>query len=207
MIDEHNNSQTAGSAEPPVFEQVYNRMYNQLVTQVYYMINDFERAQEVVQDVFVRAHRNWGNMNSERQAANYLYIGCRNAIKNEYRNRSRLKSGYGKTVYVAKEHYDYFFEQSQSEEAAFFKNEQQKLVIDCLDKLSPKDKEILLMKEFMGKRYQEIADLLDTTTTVVRGRLHKARQRLKKLILQSEAAHDMPESVETAGKVDTADPV
>ncbi|HPN82864.1 MAG TPA: sigma factor-like helix-turn-helix DNA-binding protein, partial [Spirochaetota bacterium] len=50
--------------------------------------------------------------------------------------------------------------------------------------LKLEDRQIILMKEFGGQRYEEIAETLGTTTTVVRGRLHKARQRLRKALLE-----------------------
>ena len=166
------------------FQECYNRHYNHLVDYVFYLIGDFEQAQEIVQDVFVRAYRNMDSLKSDQQTTSYLYIACRNAIKNEYRRRSRLKSGYGKTVYVEMEKYEAFFQNSNSEEESFIRTEEQRKIISCLEKLKLEDREIILLKEFMGQKYDEIAAKLKTTTTVVRGRLHKARQRLRKLLIE-----------------------
>ena len=166
------------------FQAFYNRYYKQLVDYVYYLIGDYEQSQEIVQDVFVRAYRNIDVLKSDQQTVGYLYTSCKNAIKNEYRRRSRLKSGYGKTVYVDTDKYDAFFKEADSEEDAFLRTEEQQKIRRCLDRLKLEDKEIILLKEFMGQRYEEIASSLQTTTTVVRGRLHKARKRLRKLLLE-----------------------
>lgn len=166
-------------------ETLFNKHYDSLVNQVFYLVSDFEQAQEIVQDVFMRVYRNLESIQSDEQAANYLYIACRNAVKNEYRRRGRFKSGYGKTVYVEMEKYEAFFETEQSGEDEFFRNEKSQLVTDALEKLKPADREIIVLKEFSGKRYEEIAAILDTTTTVIRGRLHKARKRLKKILEDS----------------------
>lgn len=166
------------------FKECYNRHYSQLVDYVFYLIGDHEQAEELVQDVFVRAYRNMDSLKNEQQTTSYLFISCRNAIKNEYRRRSRLKSGFGKTVFVEAEKYDAFFKKAESEEDLFLKTEEQKKVLRCLDRLKLEDKEIILLKEFMGQRYEEMAETLRTTTTVVRGRLHKARKRLRRLLIE-----------------------
>lgn len=176
----------SGADKEKRFEAIYNEHYPGLVNHVFYMIGDFERAQEIVQDVFVRVYRNLDRIQDEQQTASYLFIACKNAIKNEYRRRGRLKSGYGKTILVEMENYEAFFENAESEEDAYLKSEEQRRILKCLEQLKTEDREIILMKEFMGKRYDEIAEALETTTTVVRGRLHKARQRLKKLFLAQE---------------------
>lgn len=166
------------------FREFYNRHFSQMVDYVFYLIGDFEQAQEMVQDVFVRAYRNIDSLMTDQQTTGYLYTACKNAIKNEYRRRSRLKSGFGKTVFVDTDKYDAFFKEASSQEDEFLKSEEEKRVLRCLDRLKLEDREIILLKEFMGQRYEEIAETFQTTTTVVRGRLHKARKRLRKLLLE-----------------------
>ena len=164
------------------FERLYRQHYTRMVNQVHYMVNDIEQAQEIVQDVFVRLHRNLPTIAQDELVPGYLFIACRNAIKNEYRRRSRLKSGYGKTVFVDMEKSDFFFRSAETEEEAYIRREETNAILVCLEALKYEDREIILMKEFGGQRYEEIAEALKTTTTVVRGRLHKARQRLRKML-------------------------
>jgi RNA polymerase sigma-70 factor (ECF subfamily) len=168
------------------FERLYRLHYPRMVGQVSYMVNDAEQAQEIVQDVFVRLHRNLPTIASDDLVPGYLFIACRNAIKNEYRRRSRVKSGYGKSVLVDMEKTDFFFRSAETEEEAFLRKEESKIILGCLDKLRYEDREIIVMKEFGGQRYEEIAAALGTNTAVVRGRLHKARQRLRKILLENQ---------------------
>ena len=172
------------------FERLYRQHYTRMVNQVSYMVNDAEQAQEIVQDVFVRLHRNLAAIASDELVPGYLFIACRNAIKNEYRRRSRIKSGYGKSVLVDMDKTDFFFQNAETEEEAFIRREESKEILNCLDKLRYEDREIILMKEFGGQRYEEIAEALGTSTAVVRGRLHKARQRLRKILLAARKEHE-----------------
>lgn len=168
------------------FERLYRLHYSRMVGQVHYMVNDIEQAQEIVQDVFVRLHRNLHTIANDELVPGYLYIACRNAIKNEYRRRSRIKSGYGKSVLVDMEKSDFFFQNEETEEDAYLRKEESAMIRRCLDKLRFEDREIIIMKEFGGKRYEEIAEILGASTAVIRGRLHKARQRFRKILLEAQ---------------------
>jgi RNA polymerase sigma-70 factor (ECF subfamily) len=182
------------------FQAIFRQHYNGLVNHVFYLISDFEQAQEIVQDVFMRVYRNLDSIAEDSQVANYLFIACKNAIKNEYRRRGRIKSGYGRTILVDMEQQEAFFEQKESEEDAYLRNEEQRRIVACLERLKPEDREIIVMKEFTGKRYEEIAEELGTTATVIRGRLHKARQRLKTLFLEMQQEDARGEQMERGKK-------
>jgi len=166
------------------FRDCYNEHYSRLVNYTFFMVNDFERAEEIVQDVFVRFHRNFENVGTGKKVISYLFVACKNSVKNEYRHRGTQKSSYGKLVHVEKEKEDFFFENGQSEESRFIDEEERSDIMNAFQKLKSGDREIIMLKEFMGKSYDEIADLLEVTTTVVRGRLHKARGRLRKIFLE-----------------------
>lgn len=55
-------------------------------------------------------------------------------------------------------------------------------VRDALDRLSPDDREVLLLSYWDGFTSKEISDLLNTSATAVRMRLHRARKALSHLI-------------------------
>jgi DNA-directed RNA polymerase specialized sigma24 family protein len=49
----------------------------------------------------------------------------------------------------------------------------------ALARLKPADREILVLKEFQGFSYREIAEILSCTIPAVRSRLYEARQRIR----------------------------
>jgi RNA polymerase sigma-70 factor (ECF subfamily) len=52
----------------------------------------------------------------------------------------------------------------------------------ALDRLAPLDRDVFLLKEVAGLRYDEIAVSCDITPDAVRSRLHRARQQLRDLL-------------------------
>lgn len=60
-------------------------------------------------------------------------------------------------------------------------------IAHALQRLSFEQREIVLLKDYHGFAYQEIADILDIPTGSVMSRLHRARMNLRKTL--SERAH------------------
>ena len=52
----------------------------------------------------------------------------------------------------------------------------------ALEALSQQDRDILILREYLGLSYEELADALDLLEGTVRSRLFTARKRLKALL-------------------------
>lgn len=65
-------------------------------------------------------------------------------------------------------------------------------VHDALSRLSPDDREVLLLTYWDGLTSGEVSDLLNTSATAIRMRLHRARKTLSHLI----QTHKEPEGAE-----------
>jgi RNA polymerase sigma-70 factor (ECF subfamily) len=58
------------------------------------------------------------------------------------------------------------------------REETRQRVRHAIEGLAERDREVLVLKEFEGLRYREIAELLDIPIGTVMSRLYAARQRL-----------------------------
>jgi RNA polymerase sigma factor (sigma-70 family) len=56
---------------------------------------------------------------------------------------------------------------------------EESLVHEALDRLGPRDREVLLLSEWEGLSPAEIASVLGCLTVTARGRLHRARRRFR----------------------------
>ena len=70
--------------------------------------------------------------------------------------------------------------------------ERDELIQRALDALADDHRAVVVMKEFDGLRYEEIAAILGVPVGTVRSRLHRARldlrERLKGVVLEDESA-------------------
>ena len=80
---------TVVAVERPAFEVVYAQEYRALVRVAFLLLGTTESAEEVVQDVFVRAHLRWDRLDG---AAGYLRTSVVNGCRDRLRRRGRLRA-------------------------------------------------------------------------------------------------------------------
>jgi RNA polymerase sigma-70 factor (ECF subfamily) len=81
--------------------------------------------------------------------------------------------------------------------------ERKKIVRAAVDRLSEDHREIIILKNFRGLPYAEIAETLDIPLGTVMSRLYYARKALKELIQQIEA-EGVPDAQGPLGAKDVA---
>ena len=75
--------------EQRAFDELVNRYQNRLLNFVYRTTGDRERAEDLVQEVFVRVYRHIHRFDRSRKFSTWIYTIASNLAKNELRNRSR----------------------------------------------------------------------------------------------------------------------
>jgi RNA polymerase sigma-70 factor (ECF subfamily) len=65
------------------------------------------------------------------------------------------------------------------------RRELHELVARCLQTLTPRDRAVLIMREFEGMTYDEMADLLDMNLGALKVALHRARDRLRERLVRA----------------------
>ena len=71
------------------FGQIVSRYQVRLLNFVYRMIGDRERAEDLVQEAFLRVYRHLDRFDRTRKFSTWVYTIASNLAKNELRNRSR----------------------------------------------------------------------------------------------------------------------
>ena len=75
--------------DPKAFAQIVSRYQVRLLNFVYRMIGDRERAEDLVQEAFLRVYRHLERFDRSRKFSTWIYTIASNLAKNELRNRSR----------------------------------------------------------------------------------------------------------------------
>src|SRR5438132_2909667 len=77
------------SGDPQAFEELVERYQRRLLNFVYRTIGDRERAEDLVQEVFIRVYRHLHRFDRSKKFSTWAYTIASNLAKNELRNRSR----------------------------------------------------------------------------------------------------------------------
>jgi RNA polymerase sigma-70 factor, ECF subfamily len=125
---------------------------------------------DVVQEGFIRAYQNLGQLTEPANFPAWLSTIVRNEAVNWLRRHARVRS-------VAD---DVLKDVPQSEPA--HENPQLELLRSALVRLSPQYREILLLKYEAGLDYEKIAETLGINVSNVEKRLYRARLALSALL-------------------------
>ena len=71
------------------FTEIVLRYQVRLLSFVYRTIGDRERAEDLVQEAFIRVHRHLQRFDQSKKFSTWIYTIASNLAKNELRNRSR----------------------------------------------------------------------------------------------------------------------
>jgi RNA polymerase sigma-70 factor (ECF subfamily) len=141
------------------------------------LIGSPDDALDLSQDAFVRAFRARRTLDPSRPFYPWLYQIVRRLCFNMVRDR-RTRC---ERISDAR---SWLVEQSENRHAgldprrAFEADETRQRVQKAIAALAPNDREVLVLKEFEGLRYREIADLVGIPIGTVMSRLYTARRRL-----------------------------
>lgn len=137
------------------------------------MLGDKMRADDVVQDVFLKLFENLNNIHNKQSIQFWLFKTTRNEIVGFFRSNKN------KNLIT----HSFDVEETEIKEPTlldeeFENKETNKLILDELDKMNEDFKEVFVLKEYSGLSYKEIASLLNIDEDLVKSRLYKARRKL-----------------------------
>src|SRR5215213_6006012 len=75
--------------EERAFQELVERYQTRLLNFIYRTIGDRDRAEDLVQEVFIRVYRHLHRFDRSKKFSTWVYTIASNLAKNELRNRSR----------------------------------------------------------------------------------------------------------------------
>ena len=88
-LDDGHVVQQHFAGDPQAFGALVDRYQTRLLTFVHRTIGDRERAEDLVQEVFIRVFRHLHRFDQTKKFSTWIYTIASNLAKNELRNRSR----------------------------------------------------------------------------------------------------------------------
>ena len=149
-------------------------------------VSDAGEVEDVTQEAFIKAYRALGKFRGDSAFYTWLYRIAANAAKNHLVAKGR-RPGADATIEDA-EGFDEggLLSEIASPEALAMGNELAKVVESALNALPDELKAALMLREFDGLSYDDIADVLGCPVGTVRSRIFRAReavdQRVKEQI-------------------------
>ena len=131
------------------------------------------RADDIVQDVFIKLFENLNNIHNKQSIQFWLFKTARNEMMSFFRSTKNKKF-----ITEAADIDEVEIGSQVSLEDEIENKELNKLILSELENMSEDFREVFVLKEYSGLSYKEIASLLEIDEDLVKSRLYKARQKL-----------------------------
>jgi len=162
------------------FEEIVRKHQDRIYNICRYMLGNTQDSEDAAQDVFIKAYRNIKNFKPKASLYTWLYrIAINQCI--DYRRRPFMESIFRKSAQGE----EYILEPPSSNlspERLYESRQISDVIQISLDKLSPKLRAVIVLKENEGLSYNEIAETLEISVGTVKSRISRAREELKKLM-------------------------
>ena len=167
------------------FGELVRRYDTRLLNFVYRTIGDRERAQDLVQETFVRVYRHIERFDLSKKFSTWIYTIASNLAKNELRNRSRNPLVLFQTIKKNwdADHRPLEWEDTQYKpDDLFRKRHLREKVEEAVKELPEHHRIVFVLRELEGKTYEEIAEITGCNLGTVKSRLNRARNNFAQII-------------------------
>jgi RNA polymerase sigma-70 factor, ECF subfamily len=167
------------------FGELVERYQNRLLNFIYRTTGDRERAEDLVQETFIRVYRHLHRFDQSKKFSTWIYTISSNLAKNELRNRSRNPLVLFQTLMKnrqADERPLEWEDNTYRPDDLFRKRHLKSQVDAAVDQLPEHHRTVFILREMEGKTYEEIADITATNLGTVKSRLNRARNNFAQLI-------------------------
>jgi RNA polymerase sigma-70 factor (ECF subfamily) len=171
--------------EERAFQEIVSRYQTRLLNFVYRTIGDRERAEDLVQEVFIRVYRHLARFDRAKKFSTWIYTIASNLAKNELRNRSRNPLVFFQAIRKNWQDDDrplQFEDSSMRPDDLFRKRHLRTLVEESVARLPEHHRQVFVLRELEGKSYEEIAEITGCNLGTVKSRLNRARNSFAAII-------------------------
>ena len=172
LSDEELMELVKGDDSRAPFEELLSRHEKRLVNYLHRTVGDFELAENLAQETFLRIYRIRHEYEPTAKFKTFLYKIATNLAIDEFRKRDRHKED-------LKDDFSNESDKRKNPDENVISSERTRIVKECLLKLDEKHRTVVVMKWFEGLKYEQIAKILGISVGTVKSRIFYALKQLE----------------------------
>ncbi|MEP0986779.1 RNA polymerase sigma factor [Ekhidna sp.] len=169
----------------------YKRIYNYVLKQCSYD----EIASDITQRTFISVFKNLKKLKEAGSFKPWIYRIATNYCHEEGRKKSRSKTV--SFTFSKNDDGESTINEEGEAEGAFYnpeltyrQHELEQILFSCLQELSKDQRSVIIMKEYEGMKFREIAEILDTSENTVKTWLYRGLKLLKSQLEEKRITKD-----------------
>lgn len=160
----------------------YRRIYNYC----FKFFMDHDLAMEASQKTFISMYRNLPALQDVSRFKSWLYTIAVNQCREEVRKlKKEMSISLNANEYISNDESDAWertAHRHENPEREYARQELAELMQECLKELSDEQREVIIMKEYEGLKFREIAEVLNISENTAKSRLYYGLTALKKIL-------------------------
>ena len=176
------------AGDDSAFAEIMNRYWGTILNVAQRLLRNRADAEDITQDTFIRAHRALPRFRGDSSLITWLHRIATNLCHNRYwyfyrRHHHDSLSldqpvGEGGGAVIS----DLIATEARDPAQQTVYGEFSTLIAACMEKLDPKHREILTLRNIRNLRYDEISRILGISVGTVKSQIARARQNLRTLL-------------------------
>jgi RNA polymerase sigma-70 factor (ECF subfamily) len=171
------------------FNHLVGKWHRPVLNFLYRYTGNMDDAQELTQETFKTVYEKLSTLKDRERFSSWIYTIALNHSRMRLRKRrSRPVEAIEDYTYDNNEQMDHYTsltaDGSFTPEEKFSQDEMADVVRRALDRLDQKQREVIMLKEYTGLKFSEIAEILGTPLSTIKSRMYIGMENLKKEIIR-----------------------
>jgi len=183
-LDDNEVVKLIRNGDPDLYGEIMERYQGKLFAYLYRLIGSKEEAEDLLQDVFIKAYRNLMSFDAERKFSSWIYRIAHNEAVNRIKRKSLKRFISWESITSTKDKINTATTE-EGPDKDWLRKEMKQEVADAIEKLPGKYKQVLLLRYYDDKSYEEISEILGRPVNTVGTLIKRAKEKLSEEIKKS----------------------
>ena len=159
------------------WKMLVNAYSKKVFNLAYQFAGSYEEAEDLTQDIFFKLHNSIEKYDFEKNFTAWLLTLARNHLIDQYRKtkwEKKLRDEFNEHLLSGNS-------RSGPEESVLVQ-ESKRIVWEGFNQLSPEIRMAVILRDIQGKKYEEIAEIMDLPLGTIKSRVNRGRLQLAKIL-------------------------
>ena len=172
--------------DPDALAALFDRYFDRLYAVVYRLLGNRDAAEDALQDVFLKIHRGAPTLDPARDPGPWLVTIAANVVRDRWRSGAHRLARASRSIEEQPAIGELLTRGTHDPERDLVLRERAALVQSAITKLKPDYREVLVLREYEGLSYDQIASITGVNETAVRKRFSRALEELGRHLKKAE---------------------